>query len=207
LNDYADVQDIDEDDIDILLHDDDITDDELELYCLQMEKRRAKKIAFNMKIVHAALRMIAGISAISTCIRDVVKSLAARFDKSYKQLNLQSQNVVDCPIVNFLNWFQVDWFNDKDWLKTHSKRICLAVSSVADSFDWFERAWFDETQWLESSHTAVAEMKKPCTVDTVNGNSHTVDTVDTVYSSMNQSLMNQARSCAEHVITRQLTEL
>jgi hypothetical protein len=27
-----------------------------------------------------------------------------------------------------------------------------------------------------------------------------------VYSSMNQSLMNQARSCAEHVITGQLTE-
>jgi hypothetical protein len=27
-----------------------------------------------------------------------------------------------------------------------------------------------------------------------------------VYSSMNQSLMNQARSCAEHVIIRQFTE-
>jgi hypothetical protein len=35
LNDYADVQDIDEDVIDILLFDDDeMTDDELELYCL-----------------------------------------------------------------------------------------------------------------------------------------------------------------------------
>jgi hypothetical protein len=110
LNDYADVQDIDEDDIDILLLDDDdeMTDDELELYCLRMKKRRAKKIDSNMKIVHAALRMTAEISAISTCIRDVVKSLAARFDKSYKQLNLQSQNVVNrlivnCSIVNFLN--------------------------------------------------------------------------------------------------------
>jgi hypothetical protein len=100
LNDYADVQDIDEDDIDILLlDDDDMTDDELELYCLQMKKRRAKKIASNMKIVHAALRMTAEISAISTCTKDVVKSLAARFDKSYKQLNLQSQNVVN-SIVN-----------------------------------------------------------------------------------------------------------
>jgi hypothetical protein len=194
LNDYADVQDIDEDDIDILLlDDDDMTDDELELYCLQMEKRRAKKIASNMKIVHAALRMTAEayISEI-TCTKDVVKSLAARFDKSYKELNLQSQNVVarsivDCPIVDFLDWFQVDWFNDEDWLKTHSKRICSAVSSsvantassVADSLDWFERAWFDDTQWLKSSHTvnAVAKMGKPCTVDTVNGNSHTVDTV------------------------------
>ncbi len=158
LNDYADVQDIDEDDIDILLDDYDMTDDELELYCLQMKKRRAKKIASNMKIVNAALRMTAGISAISTCTRDVVKFLAARFDKSYKQLNLQSQNVassivdrtivdrpavdrsVDCSIVDFLDWFQVDWFNDEDWLKTHSKQICLAASSVADSLDWFERA-------------------------------------------------------------------
>jgi hypothetical protein len=210
LNDYADVQDIDEDDIDILLlnDDDEMTDDELELYCLQMEKRRAKKIASNMKIMHTALKMTAGISAISTCIRDVVKFLAAcfdstlnqqshnvaRFDKSYKKLNLQSQNVVarsivnlsivDCSIVDFLNWFQVDWFNDEDWLKTHSKRICSVVSSsvantassVADSLDWFERAWFDDTQWLKSSHTvnAVAEMEKPCTVDTVNENSHTV---------------------------------
>jgi hypothetical protein len=124
LNDYADVQDIDEDDIDILLFDDDeMTDDELELYCLQMKKRRTKKIASNMKIVHAALKMTAEISAISTCTRDVVKFLAARFDKSYKQLNLQSQNVVNrsavnrsavnrsivnrfivnCSIVNFLN--------------------------------------------------------------------------------------------------------
>ncbi len=133
MNDYADVQDIDEDDIDILLLDDDeMTDDELELYCLKMKKRRAKKIASNMKIVHAALRMTAEayISEI-TCTRDVVKSLAARFDstlnqqshnvarfdKSYKQLNLQSQNVacsavdrsavncsiVDRPILNFLN--------------------------------------------------------------------------------------------------------
>jgi hypothetical protein len=187
LNDYAEVQDIDEDDIDILLldDDDDMTDDELELYCLQMEKRRAKKIASNMKIVHAALRMTAGISAISTCTRDVVKSLAARFDST---LNLQSQNVVDRSavdrsivdrsIVDSLDWFQVDWFNDEDWLKAHSKRICSVVSSsvantasslVANSLDWFERAWFDDTQWLESSHTvdAVAEMGKPCTVDTV----------------------------------------
>jgi hypothetical protein len=258
LNDYANVQDIDEDDIDILLLDDDdeMTDDELELYCLQMKKRRAKKIASNMKIVHAALRMTAGISEI-TCTRDVVKSLAARFDKSNKQLNLQSQNVacsvvdhtivdrpvmdrsavdrpvmdrsavdrsvvdrpvmdrsavdrsvvdrsvvdrtivdrpivdrtiVDCPIVDFLDWFQVDWFNDEDWLKTYSteKRTCSAVSSsvantasssIADSLEWFERAWFDDTQWLESSHTAVAEMEKSCTDDTVDGNSHTVDTV------------------------------
>jgi hypothetical protein len=57
-----------------------------------------------MKIVHAALRMTAEISAISTCTRDVVKSLAARFDKSYKQLNLQSQNVnrsvVNRSVVN-----------------------------------------------------------------------------------------------------------
>ncbi len=97
MNDYADVQDIDEDDIDILLlDDDDMTDDELELYCLQMKKRRAKKIASNMKIVHAALRMTAGISAISTCIKDVVKSLAARFDST---LNQQSHNVAS-TIVN-----------------------------------------------------------------------------------------------------------
>ncbi len=129
LNDYADVQDIDEDDIDILLLDDDdeMTDDELELYCLQMKKRRTKKIASNMKIVHAALKMTAEISTNSTCIRDVVKFLAARFDstlnqqshnvarfdKSYKQLNLQSQNVVNRSvvnrsIVNFLNWFQMN---------------------------------------------------------------------------------------------------
>ncbi len=238
LNDYADVQDIDEDDIDILLLDDDeMTDDELELYCLQMEKRRAKKIAFNMKIVHAALRMTAGISEI-TCTRDVVKFLAARFDKSYKQLNLQSQNVVDrsavdrpivdrpavdrtivnrsvdCSIVDFLDWFQVDWFNDEDWLKTHSsKQICLAVSSsVADSLDWFERAWFDDTQWLESSHTAVAEMEKlctvdtvdavaemgkPCTVDTVDGNSHTVDTV---VSAMENACTDVSYSNNSHIL-------
>ncbi len=125
LNDYADVQDIDEDDIDILLlDDDDMTDDELELYCLQMKKRRAKKIASNMKIVHAALKMTAGISAITTCTKDVVKSLAARFDST---LNQQSQNVacsavdrsavdrsVDCSIVNFLDWFQMNCFNDED---------------------------------------------------------------------------------------------
>ncbi len=96
MNDYADVQDIDEDDIDILLlNDDEMTDDELELYCLQMKKRRAKKIASNMKIVHAALRMTAGISEI-TCTKDVVKSLAACFDST---LNQQSQNVV-CSVVN-----------------------------------------------------------------------------------------------------------
>jgi hypothetical protein len=228
LNDYADVQDIDEDDIDILLLDvDDMTDDELELYCLQMEKRRAKKIASNMKIVHAALRMTAGISEI-TCTRDVVKSLAARFDST---LNLQSQNVdrtivnrsivkshknvacsvvnrsiVDRSIVDFLDWFQMNWFNDEDWLKTHSsKRICLAVSSsvantassVADSLDWFERAWFDDTQWLESSHTAVAEMEKSCTVDTVNGNSHTVDTV---VSAMKNACTNVSYSNNSHII-------
>ncbi len=227
LNDYEDVQDIDEDDIDVLLLDDDeMTDDELELYCLQMEKRRAKKIASNMKIVHAALRMTAGISDI-TCTRDVVKSLAARFDstlnqqshnvarfdKSYKKLNLQSQNVVastivdrtivdrsivDCSIVDFLDWFQVDWFNDEDWLNAHSKQICLAVSSsVADSLDWFERAWFDDTQWLESSHTAVAEMRKPCTVDTVDGNSHTVDTV---VSAMENACKDVSYSNNSHIL-------
>jgi hypothetical protein len=125
LNDYADVEDIDEDDIfqDV----NEMTDDEFDIYCLQTKKRRAKKIASNMKIVHAALRMTAEVSEI-TCTRDVVKFLAARFDKSYKQLNLQSQNVVNrsavdrsivnrsvvnrtivnrsivnCSIVNFLN--------------------------------------------------------------------------------------------------------
>jgi hypothetical protein len=127
LNDYADVEDIDEDDIDVC-QDDDMTDNEFELYCRQIKKRRAKRIASNMKIVHAALKMTAGISAISTCTRDVVKFLAARFDST---LNLQSQNVacsvvdrsivacvnrsiVDCPIVDFLNWFQMNWFNDED---------------------------------------------------------------------------------------------
>jgi hypothetical protein len=122
LNDYADVEDIDEDDIFQDLNE--MTDDEFDLYCLQTKKRRAKKIASNMKIVHAALRMTAEISTISTCTRDVVKSLAARFDST---LNQQSQNVacsivnrsvvnrsvvnrtivnrsiVNCPIVNFLN--------------------------------------------------------------------------------------------------------
>ncbi len=228
LNDYADVQDIDEDDIDILLLDDDdeMTDDELELYCLQMKKRRAKKIASNMKIVHAALKMTAKISEI-TCIRDVVKSLAARFDST---LNQQSQNVVNrsvvnrpvvnrsivnrfivnCSIVDFLNWFQMNWFNDENWLKTYStrKRTCSAVSfsvantassSIANSLDWFERAWFDDTQWLKSSHTvnAVAEMKKPCTVDTVNENSHTVDTVD---SAMKNACKNVSYSNNSHII-------
>jgi hypothetical protein len=114
LKDYANVEDNDED---IFQDVDEMTDDEFELYCLQTKKRRAKRIASNIKIVHAALRMTAGISEI-TCTKDVVKSLAARFHKSYKQLNLQSQNVacsvvnhsivdrsVNCSIVDSLNWF------------------------------------------------------------------------------------------------------
>jgi hypothetical protein len=106
LNDYANVKDIDEDNIDIFQDDENMTNDELELICRQIEKRRAKRIASNMKIVHAALRMTVGISTISTCIRDVVKSLAARFDST---LNHQSQNVA-CSIVNrpVVNYSAVD---------------------------------------------------------------------------------------------------
>jgi hypothetical protein len=59
-----------------------------------------------------------------------------------------NRSIVDCPIVDFLNWFQMNWFNDEDWLKTYStrKRTCSVVSSsvantvssVEDTFDWLD---------------------------------------------------------------------
>ncbi len=109
LRDYKNVEDIDEDDV---IQDlDEMTDDEFESYILQIEKRQTKKIASRMTTVHAALRMTAEISAI-TCTRDVVKALAARFDSTSQQKQPDNKNVI-C-LVDFLDRFPVDWFNDEE---------------------------------------------------------------------------------------------
>jgi Flp pilus assembly secretin CpaC len=101
LRNYKDVEDIDEDDVIQDLNE--MTNDEFESYILQMKKRQTKKIDLRMTTVHAALRMTAEITAISTCIRDVVKALAARFDSN-----------VAYSTVNFLNRFSLNWFNDEE---------------------------------------------------------------------------------------------
>ncbi len=79
LRDYANVEDIDEDDLFLQDDDDDETDDAFELYCLQMKKRQTKKIASRMTTMHAALRMTAEIS-ITICIKNVAQFLTIRFD-------------------------------------------------------------------------------------------------------------------------------
>jgi hypothetical protein len=42
-------------------------------------------------------------------------------------------------------------------------------------------------------------MRKPCTVDTVNGNSHTIDTVDTVVSAMKNACKDVSYSNNSHI--------
>ncbi len=117
------------------------------------------------------------------CTEDVVKFLAARFWFNVWKFNLIRSSIALSWITrSWILWIDFQWTgsNDEDWLKTHSKRTCLAVSSnrgftwlIWKSLVWWRwmivtclyRAWWSHIPQLR-------RWKIPIEFDTGDGNNH-----------------------------------